>query len=1163
MNRFNAVLIFALTAVVTVTAPIPLLAQGARQNQEPDSSDWTPLMLAARAGDLPRMLVLLDGGADINAQSPGDRFTALIVATLYERETCVDALLFNKANPNLRDKHGFTALMYAGALGNTKLTEYLLQRKANVRLTNEAGGNALTVAAAGGSAEVVRMLLEGGADVNFKDPDGGTALMFAAMKGNKEIIKALIAAGADPSLRLSDGKTAADVARKFKHPEVIPLLVGRTSDQPSTPPVATVPFASEREPEAVPNVRFETAPVPQGWITQVWKGLNAQVSLPGNPEVSSSAVQLREGPKQESLIRLVHSNGTAWDSTYLVKRAFYPPSFIRVDDDTFFARVLQDEMIAGTHRQLEPAKHIEYGALAGRSVGYETQANGFAYETRLELFRVINVAYVAAVITPRGSSDPALARGFFRNVKLFDGETVAVGGPLLASEPPVAEVPDTRAESAAIPGGWITYSPKGFNARIALPGNPREIRHRSILPGGVKDSCLVVLTQGNDTFSVIRVTLPEDTAALDDDAFLAKAVEYQLFPGLHRLVGPAKRIAYGPLPGRAAHWSSQRYALATETQVDMFRDGRTAYFFGLNSPLGTLNPETAQVFFRNVRLLDVSGAKPEQPTEPPSVASNPGWRVFTSKKGGFRIEFPGAFELRQSTNEDGRQIVVVRAGEADPLIEATEDIYDQHDKAAAEFQARTEKLRKPKESSDSLLAIREITPFPGWRGVEADSKHTIDEKTASFERRRIIFDGKSRLIEMYVYQDKTLPETLADTLFKSFALIPIRDVTTAITSTGPSVPPKWEAYHAAKCGFDAEFPAAPTTEEIEGIGGAEELGEGIRVSAKLGATSFALGWTEYLGNATDVKMWASERFDRTRDYYRRMARIVKQNRSFTLGRWQGIETVTIDNFAEPPRVERQWALYDGSHNVEVTVAGPLSEDSPELADRFFRSFRIEGTGPVQYTEAAKEPKTASLREPERSPSGVNQPTPATPPRPEPASVFSKDGQENQQAATPSPAPQPRPVQSPASDQPPKGERLSSKSDPRVLKALNEAGLKFRQLDDGRYAIVVACQDGRTQQVFVPSVTYTLGPLEIREVWSSSTGSSKTLPSCDTLARLLRDSEHKKLGGWQMVHHPSGDFVVFCAQVPADSSPELLKAVIEMVATNADAMEKELTGKDGF
>ena len=138
---------------------LPVRAEGASLfgAYEPGT---TPLMHAAKVGDIRRLERLLREGADVNTAGPD----------------------------------GSTALVYAASSGNPVAVEVLL--KAGARARTPAGGEALITAAAKGDTASLGLLLKAGVDPNYREKSGATPLSIASQRQFGEIVKLLQQAGA-------------------------------------------------------------------------------------------------------------------------------------------------------------------------------------------------------------------------------------------------------------------------------------------------------------------------------------------------------------------------------------------------------------------------------------------------------------------------------------------------------------------------------------------------------------------------------------------------------------------------------------------------------------------------------------------------------------------------------------------------------------------------------------------------------------------------------------------------------------------------------------------------------------------------------------------------------------------------------------------------------
>ncbi len=180
----------------------------AKQNVEEFASGWlTPLMFAAREGDLASARLLVAAGADVNAIA-GDGKDALGLAVFNGNYELASFLVDNKSKLNQADTQGFTPLFWAVDRRNMEtapnfpwmvtadplpLTGKLLDAGAN---PNAIVNNTPRARMRAGSPRIV-----------FATP-----LMRAAFSGDLELVKLLLAHGADPKIKSSDGETMVEAA---------------------------------------------------------------------------------------------------------------------------------------------------------------------------------------------------------------------------------------------------------------------------------------------------------------------------------------------------------------------------------------------------------------------------------------------------------------------------------------------------------------------------------------------------------------------------------------------------------------------------------------------------------------------------------------------------------------------------------------------------------------------------------------------------------------------------------------------------------------------------------------------------------------------------------------------------------------------------------------
>jgi uncharacterized protein len=180
----------------------------AKQNVEEFASGWlTPLMFAAREGDLASARLLVAAGADVNAAA-GDGKDALGLAIFNGNYDLASFLIDNKSNLNQADTQGFTPLFWAVDRRNMETApNFPWMVTADplplIRKLLDAGANPNAIV---NNTPRARMRA-GSPRIVF-----ATALMRAAFSGDLELVKLLLAHGADPRIKSRDGETMVEAA---------------------------------------------------------------------------------------------------------------------------------------------------------------------------------------------------------------------------------------------------------------------------------------------------------------------------------------------------------------------------------------------------------------------------------------------------------------------------------------------------------------------------------------------------------------------------------------------------------------------------------------------------------------------------------------------------------------------------------------------------------------------------------------------------------------------------------------------------------------------------------------------------------------------------------------------------------------------------------------
>ncbi len=179
-----------------------LLIEAGADVEAPNDYGVTPFALAARQGHADLLRRLLGIGVDPDdprhAVNAGE--TPLLAAARSGQVEAVDVLLDAGANVDAQETwNGQSALMWAAAEGHAAVVARLIERGADINVRSNSGASALLFAARKGDMAAVETLLAAGAEVNESRPDGATALLVAVVNGYEDLVDLLLAAGADPN----------------------------------------------------------------------------------------------------------------------------------------------------------------------------------------------------------------------------------------------------------------------------------------------------------------------------------------------------------------------------------------------------------------------------------------------------------------------------------------------------------------------------------------------------------------------------------------------------------------------------------------------------------------------------------------------------------------------------------------------------------------------------------------------------------------------------------------------------------------------------------------------------------------------------------------------------------------------------------------------------
>jgi cytohesin len=162
------------------TKPVEPVAEVAQPEpptaKAPDISIHEAAGAFVRKGNIEAVKQHLAAGTDVNAKGDVVGWTPLAWVAYEGHKEIVELLIENGADVNANDDIGGTPLYRAARKGHKEIAELLIAAGTDVNAKNSVGQTPLQFAAGYGHKEIVELLIDNGADLDVKDDDGRTPL---------------------------------------------------------------------------------------------------------------------------------------------------------------------------------------------------------------------------------------------------------------------------------------------------------------------------------------------------------------------------------------------------------------------------------------------------------------------------------------------------------------------------------------------------------------------------------------------------------------------------------------------------------------------------------------------------------------------------------------------------------------------------------------------------------------------------------------------------------------------------------------------------------------------------------------------------------------------------------------------------------------------------
>ncbi|KAF5838117.1 ankyrin repeat-containing domain protein [Dunaliella salina] len=206
------------------------MVEHGKQETAKKDQRWTPLLRAAKQGNLTEVKALLAQGASTEDELL-DGCTSLYLASQEGHLEVVRELINAGANIDKPRDTGATPLYIASMKGQLPVVLELISKGASVDHVKKDGWTPLLIASQNGHHECAKELISRGAGIDKALSTGSTPLLIAALNGREDVVRVLLSHGASLQKAKNDGSTPVSVAKEKGHESVVRLLMAHTEAQ--------------------------------------------------------------------------------------------------------------------------------------------------------------------------------------------------------------------------------------------------------------------------------------------------------------------------------------------------------------------------------------------------------------------------------------------------------------------------------------------------------------------------------------------------------------------------------------------------------------------------------------------------------------------------------------------------------------------------------------------------------------------------------------------------------------------------------------------------------------------------------------------------------------------------------------------------------------------